>query len=383
MLGSVDENVPIGTNVVNVSATDADVGSNAAIVYRFSSSTTAATFYIDQSSGQINTAAKIDYEATPEYRFNVTASDGKFSTETEVEIEVLNLNDNNPKFEKAYFVNIAEDKDVSSSVVTVTASDLDSFGMLSYTLLNNTASFSIDSQTGEIQTTVGLDREKKSYYAILVKVEDGGSPKRFAETTAIVSVSDINDNAPYFKNLSAGVNVTENTDADSFFTVVAYDKDIGINAQLEYEILAGTGSDKFRIDPSTGRISTAVKLDREKASSYTMNIIAKDKGSPSLASQPFVLSISVSDVNDNSPFFVKAHNNEKISEGAGIGVEVFQVVSSDLDIGMNAEVLYNIGGGNADDMFTIDKTTGNVYFINNYYVKPCSYSRSFTIDSLP
>lgn len=355
--GSVDENVPIGTNVVNVSATDADVASNAVVSYRFSNPAITANFSINSSTGQITTAANIDYEVKPLYRFNVTATDGDFSTEAEVEIEVINLNDNSPVFEKAYVVSISEDKAVSSSVVTVKANDVDSLGLLTYSLLNNTASFSIDSQTGEIKTTVGLDREKTSFYIIGVQVEDGGKPKLSAVTTVTVNVDDVNDNAPYFNQSSATVEVKENSIVKDFFTVAALDKDSGVNAELEYEIVRGTGSDRFNINPSSGAVSTAAQLDREATSSYTLNIIAKDKGSPSLTSQPFVLSVSVSDVNDNTPYFTKVHDNEVISEGATVGMEVFNAFASDLDIGKNAEIIYSIGGG-SNGVFSIDNTTG-------------------------
>ena len=357
-LGSVDENVAIGTRVVNVSATDADQGTNAALSYTFSSSATARTFSIDGNTGEIKTATEIDYESVRIYTFNVTASDGKFRTEAEVEIEVVNLNDNSPSFDGSYIANISEDKAVSSTVVFVKASDKDPFGVLTYSLLNNTGTFSIDSQTGRVKTTVGLDREKVSFYAIGVRVEDGGSPKKYNESTIIVHVDDVNDNAPYFNTTSAKVEIPENTIVNGFYTVVAFDKDTGVNAHLEYEIATGTGSDKFSISPTTGSVSTALKLDRESASSYTITVYAKDKGSPSLKSQPFMLVISVTDANDNAPSFTKSYNNESISEGSSVGVEVFQVFATDLDVGSNAEIAYSIGSGNVGNMFGIDNDTG-------------------------
>ena len=358
LLGLIDENAPLGTHVVNVSATDDDSGSNAAISYSFSLSTTSKIFSIDAVSGEIKTAASIDYEAVKEYRFNVTASDGTFNTEAEVEIEVVNLNDNSPSFERVYNVSISEDKAVSSRVITVKANDVDPFGMLTYSLVNNTGTFSIDSQTGEVKTTVGLDREKISSYVIGVRVEDGGNPKKSAETTITVDIEDINDNSPYFNKTSDNVEIPENTIVSNFYTITAFDKDTGINAELEFEIVAGAGSDKFSISASTGSLSTAAKLDRESVSSHTISIIAKDKGKPSLTSQPFILSISVTDANDNEPFFTRTHDNETISEGATVGVEVFQVSASDLDIGSNAEVVYSLGGGNTGSVFDIDTTTG-------------------------
>ena len=357
-LGSVDENVAFGTHVVNVSATDADQGTNDAVSYTFSSSATARTFSIDAKTGEIKTATEIDYESVRVYIFNVTASDGKFRTEAEVEIEVVNLNDNSPSFNGSYIANISEDKAVSSTVVFVKASDKDPFGVLTYSLLNNTGAFSIDSQTGRVKTTVGLDREKVSLYVIGVRVEDGGSPKKHDESTIMVHVDDVNDNAPYFNTTSAKVDIPENTIVNSFYTVVAFDEDMGMNAHLEYEIAAGTGSDKFSINSSTGSVSTAIKLSGQSASSYTITVYAKDKGNPSLKSQPFILVVSVSDANDNAPSFTKSYNNESISEGSSVGVEVFQVFATDLDIGNNAEIVYSIGSGNIGNVFGIDNNTG-------------------------
>ena len=344
--------------MVNISAIDDDSGSNAAISYSFSLSTTSKIFSIDAVSGETKTAASIDYEAVKEYRFNVTASDGTFSTEAEVEIEVVNLNDNSPSFERVYNVSISEDKAVSSSVVTVKANDVDPFGMLTYSLVNNTGTFSIDSQTGEVKTTVGLDREKISSYVIGVRVEDGGNPRKSAETTITVDVEDINDNSPYFNKTSDNVEIPENTIISNFYTVTAFDKDTGINAELEFEIVAGAGSDKFSINATTGSVSTVSSLDLASSPSHTISIIAKDKGKPSLTSQPFILSISVTDANDNAPFFTTMHKNETISEGAAVGVEVFQVFAIDLDIGSNAEIVFSLGDGNTGSAFDIDNITG-------------------------
>ena len=334
-----------------------DQGANAAITYSFSSTATAATFSIDGSSGLITTKANLDYETKNNYKFKVTATDGKFSKEADVEIDVRNLNDNDPIFERVYVTSILESKPVTSSVITVKANDKDSFGSLSYSLLNNTATFSINSQTGQIETTVGLDREKVKSYVIGVKVEDGGIPSRAARTTVTVNVGDVNDNAPYFSNTSAKVDVPENKLVNAFHAVKAMDNDIGINAQLTYEIVAGVGSDKFSVHPTTGAVSTAAKLDRENSASYTINIVAKDKGNPSLTSQPFVLSVSVTDENDNAPLFLKSHN-ETISEGTAVGTDVFEVLTSDQDIGINAEIVYSFGSGNAGNVFKIHNTTG-------------------------
>eukprot|EP00794_Sanderia_malayensis_P006323 gene6323-7047_t len=240
--GTVDENVATGTPVLIVSATDADEGTNSQITYQLDTTAPATAFSINATTGQIFTASALDYEATKSYKFTAIVSDGKFQSSTDVEIEIGNLNDNSPVFDKAYNVNVSEGSAVSSAVLTVVATDKDSFGALTYSLLNSTAFFSIDSQSGQIRTTVGLDRETKSVYFVGVRASDGGSPQLSAQTTVTISVTDVNDNAPYFALSSASVSVSENKLVQSFYTASATDQDAGVNAQIEYSIENGPSS---------------------------------------------------------------------------------------------------------------------------------------------
>ena len=348
----------VGTNVIKLAATDADLAINAQITYTLDSSVAAAAFSINATTGQLQTASAMDFETTRTYAFNAIATDGKYQASAQVEITVGNLNDNIPMFAKAYLVNVSESSAVSSHVVTVTATDKDPFGALSYSLLNNTATFSIDSQSGEIKTTVGLDRETKDRYVIAVEVTDGGSPSFTARTNVTVTIDDVNDNAPYFVKPSATVSVPENVAARFCISVNASDKDTGVNGMLKYFIVTAAGSDLFTVDKSTGVVSTAVGLDREKYSSHVVSIVAKDKGNPSLTSQPFVLSVNVIDANDNVPLFVREYNNETISEGANVGTGVFEILAKDLDVGINAEIVYSITGGNTGNVFKVDNKTG-------------------------
>lgn len=84
----------------------------------------------------------------------------------------------------------------------------------------------------------------------------------------------------------------------------ANDKDEGKNAEIRYS-LDSSLADVFSIDPSSGWVTNLVTLDREIRSSYIINIMAADSGSPVLNSTAKVY-VNLVDSNDNPSLFTQA-----------------------------------------------------------------------------
>ena len=63
---------------------------------------------------------------------------------------------------------------------------------------------------------------------------------------------------------------------------------------------------RFAIDASSGEIKTAVALDHESTDQHNIQVICRDKGSPSRENVVQVL-INVSDINDHRPVFSQHH----------------------------------------------------------------------------
>ena len=83
----IAENIRPQTNIgVPVSASDPD---NDSITYQLTGED-AALFYIDESSGQIQTLRYLDYEKTNSYLLTVVASDGQLTTEIDVVVFIIN-----------------------------------------------------------------------------------------------------------------------------------------------------------------------------------------------------------------------------------------------------------------------------------------------------
>lgn len=107
-----------------------------------------------------------------------------------------------------------------------------------------------------------------------------------------------------------------------------------------------------------GVITTLIPLDREKTSSYTLLVIAKDLGTPSLnATTPLI--VNVSDINDNHPIFDPNSLHGNVTEERKGGEFVTRLVATDSDIGPNAEIVYSLDSF-AQTFLHVHPLTGNV-----------------------
>ncbi|KAJ1372472.1 hypothetical protein KIN20_034640 [Parelaphostrongylus tenuis] len=121
---------------------------------------------------------------------------------------------------------------------------------------------------------------------------------------------------------------------------------------LRYKITKGDPQSFFRIDDHTGYITTSGsrRLDRETQHEHELSVEVCDSGEPQLCSTVPVV-VSIDDVNDNAPTFPQSIYHFNIQ--SGVLRNVCRVFASDADIGMNAELFYNITDG--DSRFTIDE----------------------------
>ena len=102
---------------------------------------------------------------------------------------------------------------------------------------------------------------------MIVARDNGGDPPvgpNSASATIVVNVVDVNDNDPVFSQQSYSTTIPEDASLGStVITILATDKDKGNNSLVTYSLENGT-SNLFRINPSSGVITTAGPFDREK-----------------------------------------------------------------------------------------------------------------------
>ncbi|KAG7484455.1 hypothetical protein MATL_G00049540 [Megalops atlanticus] len=360
---SVMEDQPVGFVVLYVMARDADEGENGHVSYRIQTGNTGGRFSLNPNTGSLSILKALDREEQGIYNLTIVAEDHgtpQHSTSQLLSVQVIDVNDEAPWFEKSEFeAQIMENQSPGTVVLTVSASDRDqgANGQVTYGGIAEDG-FVINPVTGVISTTKALDREVQDRYTLTVYAKDGGLPPNFSKATVRIEVLDENDNTPTFGRLFHSLEVPENLESVELFTLRATDQDSGDSGKVEYRISAGDLAGDFHLDSSSGVLSTSKPLDRESRHSYTLTVVAQDHGAPPLSSTATV-EVTVLDVNDNSPRFERSSYTIDVSEDAAVGTPVLEVTATDEDEGLNGKMLYFLTSESAG-MFAVDQETGRI-----------------------
>lgn len=177
----------------------------------------------------------------------------------------------------------------------------------------------------------------------------------------IIKVGDVNDNVPEFHiPHPEDVGVEENSPVGTeFYEVTAIDRDSGNNGAVKYSITGGSGQGLFIIDSYSGMLSTNATFDYEERRFYSLEIKAKDAGSPRMENK-VNLTVYIFSVDESDPKFEKDSYKFDIPGNAKIGHVVGQVVATDEDGGEDGIVFYSFEFSSSD-VFAINKTTGTIF----------------------
>ncbi|XP_078524924.1 neural-cadherin-like [Lissotriton helveticus] len=365
---SVDEDQDVGSAVITVSANDEDEGANAKIRYLITAGNVGGMFNIEPETGVIFISQPLDYEAVPRYELELSASDGKWEDYAVVIVRVVNKNDEAPVFTiNEYYGNVTEElAELPSFVLQVSASDPDddiNQGDIRYSLHGHGAEnvFTIDRKSGNIFAQKALDREERALWRFVVLATDEGGEGLTGFSDIIITVIDINDNAPKFLCMPDKCNgsVFENSPAGTLvmeMAAVDLDDHVGSHAFLTYRIIdsvsSGLNVDLFSINPRSGAIYLANgTLDREVNDKYFLTVEASDGGG---LTGTGTATIHVLDVNDHIPEFTQRFWQVVIPETSEIHSSVLVVTARDADLGENAHLTFSIVGGDEEQKFYID-----------------------------
>ncbi|XP_069098368.1 cadherin-23-like [Pleurodeles waltl] len=381
-MGALRENEPSVVQVVRLRASDEDAPPNNQITYSIvAASAFHSVFHISVSEGYgvISVTRPLDYElvANGVIYLTVMAMDAgtpPLNSTVPVSIEVFDENDNPPTFSRpSYIITVMEDIMAGATVLFLNATDLDrsrEFGQDSIIYsLDGAPQFRINARSGEITTTSLLDREVKSEYILIIRAVDGGvgPNQKIGIATVNITLLDINDNAPQWRDEPYLINLVEMTPPDSDVTaVIAFDPDLAENGSVVYSI--NPPNKFYALNSTTGKIrTTGVVLDRENPSLSDSEMMRKivisatDRGRPPLrATSSATVFVNLLDLNDNDPTFQNLPSVAEIPEGAPVGSSVFQVVVIDLDDGLNGQVTYRMQVGMPRMDFVINSTSGLV-----------------------
>uniref|UniRef100_A0A8C1J0D3 Protocadherin-15 n=1 Tax=Cyprinus carpio TaxID=7962 RepID=A0A8C1J0D3_CYPCA len=304
----------------------------------------------------------VDHEEQPSYAFTMTASDGvQESFPVTVNITVIDANDNTPAFPNvSYSVNVYTDMQPGDTVLQLTAVDADEGpnGLVSYKILaGDQGHFTINDYTGVITVLPSVNLTVGRSYALTVRASDNGpaSQRRSSITTVYIDVLPPNNQSPpRFPQLIYSLEVSEamRTGA-TLLNIQATDRE---RDPITYTILRGDPNNVFEVSQTSGLLLLAKTLDREITDHYTLTVTASD-GKPDGTSTATV-NIVVTDVNDNDPEFDPLLPlNLTVQEGE-VNAFVGQVKATDLDLGINGQVRYQLVSHR--DLFRIS-TDGSIF----------------------
>ncbi|NXV68381.1 PCDG7 protein, partial [Molothrus ater] len=303
----VPEDVPVGSVVLTVPATDRDEGVNGQVKYSFKKITEKASkiFYLHSETGEITLLRSLDFEEGNSYELEVQAQDGVGLFDTaKVSIAVTDINDNVPVISvRSALSEISEDAPSGTVVALLHVHDKDSGknGEVRCSL-DKDVPFRLEKSFEDyyrVVTAGELDREQVSEYNVTVRAADGGSPALQSSAVLALQVLDVNDNAPVKRVYEA--RVAENLSVGSLvLRVRATDADAGSNGRVSYSFGSVPDSVRalFTIDSESGEVRTAGALDFEEKNKYIFGLEATDGGGLTAHCKA---QIDITDENDNAP----------------------------------------------------------------------------------
>jgi hypothetical protein len=345
-IGSVHENATVGTLVATIFVMDSNTGMNVKSSLSVQSGNRDQTFRVKNArEGEflLEVNHMIDREKVPKHTLQLIASDIGQTVQTAssiVTIQLLDVNDNTPQFERTlYRVTVDEAVLTGSQVIRLTATDKDegSNAQLLYSIKsgNSLQWFHIDATSGQIQTAKSLNARQNGLFQLVVEAQDQGTIKLSTSATVFIEIADVNNHSPVFSQKHYSTTVKENVDIGIEVThVTATDGDVGNNGSITYSILYNNPSqpDPFKINSTTGSVSVASSLDYESVHKFSLTVRAEDQGTPYMRYSDVKLTVHVLNENDNQPIFSPSLYSPLVSSQAAAGtVTILSARDNDLD----------------------------------------------------
>uniref|UniRef100_A0AAY4DHK2 Cadherin domain-containing protein n=1 Tax=Denticeps clupeoides TaxID=299321 RepID=A0AAY4DHK2_9TELE len=379
---SIYENVPVGTTIVSINATDADEGANSDIAYSLSTKDqddVLKLFLIDATTGAIAVKSNVDFEQHAAFEIRAQASDRgqpPMAAHCKVLVEILDLNDNAPEISVTSLLrSVREDARPGTAVALVSVDDKDSGrnGAVSCAVANRVP-FKLEPNYKNYYSLVVdgfLDRERAPLYNVTIVAADDGSPSLSSASVVTLDVSDVNDNSPRFAEPVVNVYVKENSPAGTFITSPsASDADMNENGRITYSLVDSKGEggraySAVTINPVTGEIHSSRSFNYEEIKAFQLHVQATDAGVPQLSSNVTV-NVFVLDENDNSPVILPPYSGqgsvstENVPYSAEAGYFVAKIRAVDADSGYNALLSYHISEPRGNSLFRIGTSSGEI-----------------------
>uniref|UniRef100_A0A671PKX5 Cadherin-7-like n=1 Tax=Sinocyclocheilus anshuiensis TaxID=1608454 RepID=A0A671PKX5_9TELE len=284
----------------------------------------------------------LDFEKKSSYTLKIEASNrnidprflsqGPFSDTAMVRLTVDNV-DEPPIFSPLSKMVVSEAAKMGTIIGTISALDPDSTNSpIRYSIDRNTdleRFFNIESTTGVISTAKPLDREVNAVHNITILAIESLDPSQVGKGVALITVMDINDNAPVFAIEYETILCESAGPGQVIETVSAVDKDEPPSGhRFVFSLTVETaGNMNFTLrdnkDNTASILTKRGGFQRRDQAMYRLPVLIVDSGTPALSSTN-TLSIRVCDCDpDGTP---QSCGTEAFMLSAGLSTGAFVAI---------------------------------------------------------
>lgn len=352
---SLDENVPVGTFVGAITATDVD--QNDFHTFALVSGTgddDNVSFAVRNDS--LFTVQNIDFESTSRMSVRLQAIDrAGLTVEDYFSIDINDMNDAPSTLVMAN-TTIDENATVGSIVSNVYAFDEDAVDDYTLTLVSgagdaDNASFAVSGKNLVTNTT--FDYNAQQIYSVRLRATDLAGA--WIEESFTIGINDVNG-APTDITLSSSSILEDQAVGSYVGTLGVVDAD-----QVDthtYQLVSGTGdSGNASFSINGADLLSTVSFDHETQSSYSIRVQVTDGSN---ASYEKVFTISITNVND-APTAVALSNNV-VAEDAASGTTIGTLSASDIDLS-DSHTFTLVQGVGSDDNSSFS-ISGDQFILN-------------------
>lgn len=362
---TIAESTPLRTSIAQVTATDADIGSNGEFYYYIKNKVD--LFSVHPTSGVISLSGRLNYDEKNRYDLEILAVDrgmklygnNGVSSTAKLYVHIERINEHAPTISVVTHIPFPSDKEPTYAVVNV--DDLDEGANGEIESVSIVAGDPLEqfflAKEGKwmneykIKERKPIDWDSFPYgYNLTLQAKDKGSPQKFSAVKLVHIASPRKEIIPMkFEKEAYDILISEFSPPG---VVVAVVKLMPEPQGVEYRLSPSEEAEYFKINPNTGLITTARPLKIIEKDLYELEVYA-NKGGDLKAR----VTVRLEDANDHTPEFQQLSYSSFVNESVPVGSSVLAVSAVDEDRGENGYITYTIASLNSLP-FTINQFTG-------------------------
>ncbi|XP_020854164.1 cadherin-related family member 2 [Phascolarctos cinereus] len=402
---SINETLPVGSQVYTVRAEDPDTGLGGVVNYTIlevipNTAENQKLFSI-LPNGTIILEGPLSYNnKSVFYQLKLQSCDQDLdkplcSQPAFLTITVIDLPDLDPEFlQEPYTASVEEDAAMGTTVLTLKAMDGDKGinDLVKFSISNSTRPwFSIGEEDGVVEVSHPLDREllldedeevHLEVTATEIHLNIYGQEAK-ARTWVTIRVTDVNDHCPQFYHcILPDCDFSDDKVVSTFsgyvaehsstrlpisnLSMVGYDPDKNLNGTFLLS-LSGPDHMAFTVSPekvvNTGEVQVLVwqpnLVDFELQQTMEVEVIAQDSGNHMVSTATVI--IHVEDINDHAPQFNESQYILYVYEHCPDGTVVTNdIKATDPDTDFRGHITYQLISGNSADIFQVNSSSGEI-----------------------